>query len=61
MGTGRKFNKTPVTRPKKSVRERTRRLKNQKGRLVDGGVSDEEIKHMTPADVRARLRDLARA
>jgi hypothetical protein len=61
MGTGRKFNKTPVTRPKKCVRERARRLRTQKGRLTDAGVSDEEIKHMTPGDVRARLRDLARA
>ena len=61
MGTGRKFNKTPVTRPKKCVRERARRLRTQKGRLIAGGVSEEVIKHMTPADVRAKLRDLARA
>ncbi len=56
MGTGRKFSKNPVTRPKKKPRERRRREKLQRERLAELGVSEEKIKHMTTKDVRQSLR-----
>lgn len=60
MGTGRKFSKNPVTRPKKKPRERRRREKLQRERLAELGVSEEKIRHMTTKDVRLSLRKPAK-
>jgi len=56
MGTGRKFNKKPVTRPKKGTGERARRVRLHKTRVLALGHTEEAIRHMTPADLRAILR-----
>lgn len=56
MGTGRKFNKKPKTRPKKKPIERRRREKEQRARLAALGVSEDKISRMTVKDVRVMLR-----
>ncbi len=58
MGSGRTFNKKPVSRPKKIERERKRRIETHKKRLVALGHDEEKLIHMTPGDMRAALRDL---
>ncbi len=60
MGTGRTFNKKPVSRPKKSPRERARRELTQKKRLAALGVAEETISHMTVKAVRLALRKPAK-
>jgi hypothetical protein len=56
MGTGRKFNKQPVTRPKKNACDKARRVRSHRERVSAAGYTDEQIKHMTPADLRAAIR-----
>jgi len=56
MGTGRKFNKKPVTRPKKKPLERRRRDKIQKNRLIALGVSEENVRQMNTKEVRTLLK-----
>ena len=56
MGTGRKFSKKPVTRPKKSLRERRRRETEQKKRLVELGMDEAVVAKMNAKVVRAKLR-----
>ncbi len=56
MGTGRTFSKDPVTRPKKSTRERARRVRTHAKRLMEMGITEEQIKQMNPPDMRALLR-----
>ena len=56
MGTGRKFHKKPVTRPKKRGSERSRRVRNQEKRVLALGHSEEAVKRMTPGDLRDILR-----
>ena len=56
MGTGRKFNKQPVTRPKKTVRERERRIRNQRKRLVALGMPEEQVSKLDAKAVRTLLR-----
>ena len=46
MGTGRKFNKNPVTRPKKKLRERKRREKAHANRLMAMGIPEEDLPHI---------------
>ncbi len=55
MGTGRTFNKKPVSRPKKSPRERARRDTVQRKRLAAFGVSEEKLVRMTTKDIRQAL------
>ena len=55
MGTGRKFNKKPVSRPKKGPRERKRRDKVQRERLAALGVDQDKIAHMDQKAVRTML------
>ncbi len=52
MGTGRKFNKQPVTRPKKSPLERKRRVTNQRKRLVELGMDETKVEKMDMKTVR---------
>ncbi len=56
MGTGRTFNKKPVSRPKKSLRERKRRVETHKQRLVALGHDADALIHMTPGALRLSLR-----
>jgi len=56
MGTGRKMNKQPRTRPKKSLGERRRRDKVQQRRLVGLGVDEDKVAKMTSKDVRTLLK-----
>ena len=56
MGTGRKFNKQPVTRPKKKTRDKARRVRSHRERVLAAGYTEEQIKHMNPAELRAAIR-----
>lgn len=56
MGTGRKFSKKPKTRPKKSPAERRRREETHRRRLVELGMSEDEVRHLTPVEMRDLLR-----
>ncbi|MDP6494886.1 MAG: hypothetical protein QGH42_13495 [Kiritimatiellia bacterium] len=56
MGTGRKFNKQPVTRPKKSPLERKRREASQRKRLVELGLDAEEVRKMDSKTIRALIQ-----
>lgn len=56
MGTGRKFNKKPVTRPKKKPRERDRRVREQQKRVIELGYSEDAVVKMTPPELRDILR-----
>ncbi|MBM4148341.1 MAG: hypothetical protein FJ224_04790 [Lentisphaerae bacterium] len=61
MGTDRqKLKAKPGNRPKKSERERRRRVKNQVKRLVGLGCQEADLKHMNPSQMRAKLRQLER-
>ena len=56
MGTGRTWNRKPMTRPRKSEAARNQRLKIHKKRLVALGVPEETLKHLTIPEVRNLLR-----
>lgn len=56
MGTGRKFAKKSMTRPKKGARERRRREKMQQRRLVAAGMSEEAVRHLTAKEMRELLK-----
>ena len=56
MGTGRKFNKQPVTRPKKSGLERRRREASQKKRLVALGMDPEAVRKMDSKTARTLIQ-----
>ena len=56
MGTGRTFNKDPISRPKKKTRDKARRIRTHAKRLMELGVSEEQIKKMNPPDMRELLR-----
>ncbi len=56
MGTGRTFNKKPISRPKKSESERARRVETHKKRLLAFGVDAEALRTMNPKDMRELLR-----
>jgi len=60
MGTGRKFSKKPVTRPKKKPAERARRVKVQQKRLVALGMDEGEVAKMNPKKIRTLLKRPAR-
>jgi len=56
MGTGRKFTKTVITRPRKSGAARRQRQKNQMKRLIDLGMSEEAVEKLNPKEVRDLLK-----
>lgn len=56
MGTGRTENKAPITRPKKGISERTRRVKTQKKRLVALGVDEVKVSKLNTKEIRNLLR-----
>lgn len=56
MGTGRKFNKTNVTRPTKSPCARRRRYKQQRNRLIALGVDEAVVDKMDVKSIRTMLK-----
>jgi hypothetical protein len=60
MGTGRKFHKKPVTRPKKGAAERRVRTKIQKARLVKIGFDPDVVTKMDIDKVRDLLKQYAK-
>jgi len=56
MGTGRTFNKKPISRPKKGASERARRIATHRKRLLALGVSEEALRTMNPDEMRALLQ-----
>lgn len=60
MGTGRKFTKTVITRPRKGAAARNQRQKNQKKRLVSLGMSEEAVEKLNAKEVRTLLRHPAK-
>lgn len=60
MGTGRKFTKTVITRPRKGAAARNQRQKNQKKRLIALGMSEEAVDKMNPKEIRDLLKHPAK-
>jgi len=56
MGTGRTYNKQPLTRPKKKPGERNRRLKVQRKRLVELGMGEEVVRKLTSREIKDLLK-----
>lgn len=56
MGTGRKFRKQTVTRPRKSGPAKNQRQRQHRERLVALGVSEEDVAKMDPKAVRDMLK-----
>jgi len=57
MRIRRAMRKKPLRRPVKKPRLKRRRLMEQKKRLIELGVSEEKIKHMTSKDIRQALNN----
>ncbi len=56
MGTGRTFNKKPISRPKKGASERARRVETHRKRLIALGVPEENLRTMNPDEMRTLLQ-----
>lgn len=56
MGTGRKYQKKPQTRPVKKTSERRRRVETQRRRLMAFGLPEEKVKKMNTKEVRDLLK-----
>jgi hypothetical protein len=56
MPTGRKFNKKPVTRPRKSGAVRRRRELVQRRRLLALGMSEEKVAKLNASEIRELLK-----
>lgn len=56
MGTGRTFNKTSMTRPRKSEAGRNRRAGVQRRRLVDLGMDENVVSRLNFKELRELLR-----
>ncbi|MBT3191825.1 MAG: hypothetical protein HN341_04655 [Verrucomicrobia bacterium] len=60
MGTGRTYNKAPVSRPKKSEGERARRVATQRKRLVARGMDEETVRKLNTKEIRELLMETAK-
>jgi hypothetical protein len=60
MGTGRTFNKAPISRPKKSAGERARRVSTQRKRLIERGMDSEVVRKLNTKEIREYLMSTAR-
>ena len=60
MGTGRTFNKAPISRPKKKGGERARRVATQRKRLIERGMDPEDVRRLNTKEVREHLMRTAR-
>lgn len=60
MGTGRTFNKAPVSRPKKNTGDRARRVATQRKRLIERGMDSEVVRKLNTKEIREHLQRTAR-
>ncbi len=60
MKDGRKFNKNPITRPKKNGTERARRVATQRKRLVESGMDAEVVRKLNTKEIRELLMKTAK-
>ena len=60
MGTGRTFNKAPISRPKKKAGERARRVSTQRKRLIERGMDPEAVRKLNTKEIREQLMKTAR-
>ncbi len=56
MGTGRTYNKQPLTRPKKKAGERRRRVAVQRKRLVALGMDEEVVGKLNTREIKDLLK-----
>ncbi|MEX2606616.1 MAG: hypothetical protein WD708_04660 [Kiritimatiellia bacterium] len=56
MGTGRKFNKTNITRPRKGGAAKINRQNTQRKRLIGLGMDEAEVAKLNPKEVRDILK-----
>ncbi len=56
MGTGRKFSKTVITRPRKGGAAKRQRQAVHRKRLIALGVDEAEVNRMNPKQVRDLLK-----
>lgn len=56
MGSGRKFRKAPVTRPKKKLGDKSRRQREQKKRLIGLGMDEAVVGKMNAKQIRDHLK-----
>lgn len=56
MGTGRKFNKKPKTRPKKNATDRRRRIALHRKRLIALGMDEKIVSKLDTKQMRALLK-----
>lgn len=59
MQDGRKFNKNPITRPKKTGTERAHRVAVQRKRLIERGVDAEIVRKLNTKEIRECLMKTA--
>jgi hypothetical protein len=55
MGTGRKFAKTVITRPRKGGAKKNNRQNAQRRRLIGLGMDEEAVSKLNPKEVRDLL------
>lgn len=55
MGSGRKFNKTNITRPRKGGAAKVNRQNTQRKRLIALGVHEDAVAKLNPREVRDLL------
>jgi hypothetical protein len=56
MGTGRKFNKTNITRPRKGGAAKVNRQNTQRKRLIALGMDEAAVAKLNPREVRDFLK-----
>jgi len=56
MGTGRKFHKTHLTRPRKAAGPKRRRRLEQKRRLVSLGMEADAVEKLTSREILTLLQ-----
>lgn len=56
MGTGRKFNKTNITRPRKGGAAKVNRQNTQRKRLIGLGMDEAIVAKLNPKEVRDHLK-----
>ena len=56
MGTGRKFRKAPMVRPKKSAAAKNRRQLEQRRRLIGLGVDESVVAKLNVKEIRDMLK-----
>ena len=57
MRIRRAMRKKPLRRPVKKARFKRRRIMEQKKRLLDAGVGEEQLIHMNTRQLRAAIRE----